>query len=386
MAAGGGQVPVEYVGREQSYLKHRVLEEYLLGWGVKLGSVARGRRVRLCYLDAFAGPWNQQCDDLKDTSIAIGLNALESAAKVWRDQAAAIDIEARFIEKDRKAFNELKQYLAGRNGTVATLAMHGEFGSFIPELNAWMGADAGLIFVDPKGWTGAAMRFIAPLVEGRAPRDVLINVMFDHINRFKDDPRTFLRDQMRDFFGLGDSDLPQGLDEEELFALYRTNLKERCGLRYAADLAIAHPTMDRTKFRLVVGGKSPAVLTLFRDIEKKVIGSEAAAVREEAATREQQQRTGQFSMFLPPATDTHYEPLHERALRDAPGALLSKLSPDKPVAFGVLWPGLLESLHLTKRELAHSGWLSHERGEIVIENIQPRERTLKDEHLLRRRG
>jgi len=31
----------------------------------------------------------------------------------------------------------------------------------------------------------------------------------------------------------------------------------------AADLAIPHPTDDRTKFRFAVGGKNPAVLALF---------------------------------------------------------------------------------------------------------------------------
>ena len=136
------------------------------------------------------------------------------------------------------------------------------------------------------------MRFIAPLLRGQR-RDVLVNVMFDHINRFKDDPRAFLRAQMREFFGLGESDLPEALGEEELFALYRTKLKELCGVQYAADLAIPHPTVDRTKFRLVVGGKNPAVLELFRSIEKKVIGSEAAIVRDDASTRKEQARTGQ---------------------------------------------------------------------------------------------
>jgi hypothetical protein len=42
------QVPAEYQGREQSYLKHRVLEKYLLAWGHKLGSRAQRRHVRLC--------------------------------------------------------------------------------------------------------------------------------------------------------------------------------------------------------------------------------------------------------------------------------------------------------------------------------------------------
>lgn len=50
---------------------------------------------------------------------------------------------------------------------------------------------------------------------------------------------------MRDFFGMTDADLPEGLDEEQPFRLYRANLKARCGVRFAADLAIPHPTDER---------------------------------------------------------------------------------------------------------------------------------------------
>ena len=95
--------------------------------------------------------------------------------------------------------------------------------------------------------------------------------MFDHINRFKDDPRQFLREQMREFFGLEDRDMPAALGEGDLFALYRRQLKAQCGVEYAADLAIPHPTVERTKFPLVVGGNSPAVLQVVRDAEWKVI-------------------------------------------------------------------------------------------------------------------
>lgn len=328
-----------------SFLKHRVLHEYLLGWGHKLGSIARRRRVRLCYVDGFAGPWKAQSAALEDTSIVIGLNALEAAAQTWREHGALVDIEAAFVEKDDTAFSDLNRYLTGRAGTIKTFSRHGEFGAFAPELQRWLAQDAGLIFVDPTGWKGAAMRFIAPLVAGNRPRDVLVNVMFDHINRFKDDSRAFLRQQMRDFFGLGEAELPEGLDEEQLFGLYRTKLKELCGIPHAADLAIPHPTMDRTKFRLVVGGKSPAVLSLFRDIEKKVIGAEAAAVRETATARESEERTGQLALLqAPPPTDAHYESLHDQAMRDAPQAVLSKLSSTSVVAFGSLWPELLEGL------------------------------------------
>jgi hypothetical protein len=41
-------IPPEYKGREQTYLKHRVLKEYLRPWGQKLGSISRFRKLRLC--------------------------------------------------------------------------------------------------------------------------------------------------------------------------------------------------------------------------------------------------------------------------------------------------------------------------------------------------
>ena len=128
------QVPPEYQGREQSFLKHRVLHEYLLGWGLKLGSLARGRRVRLCYVDGFAGPWKAKSAALEDTSIAIGLDALERAVKTWSEQGALFDVEAAFVEKDDTTFGELEKYLKARSGAVKTFARHGEFGTLVPEL------------------------------------------------------------------------------------------------------------------------------------------------------------------------------------------------------------------------------------------------------------
>jgi hypothetical protein len=226
------------------------------------------------------------------------------------------------------------------------------------------------------------MRFIAPLMN-EPRRDVLVNVMFDHINRFKDDPRDFLRQQMRDFFGLADSNLPEMLDEEDLFKLYRSNLKELCGVKYAADLAIPHPTDDRTKFRLVVGGSSPAVLKLFREIEAKVIGREAATVREMATLRKAEETTGQGSLFVvPPAVDRSYMKLHEKGLKEAPKAFLQELHECRPVRFIDVWPKVLEANHITKVELARIAWNLYRVGNIKITNLKAGQRTVKDDNII----
>lgn len=373
-------VPDNYRGREQSYLKHRVLQEYLVAWGIKLGSVGKQRRVRLCYVDGFAGPWKAKSADLEDTSIAIGLAALRAAASTW---PAGVEVDAFFVERDPAAFAELERFLAAQPAGIQTRARHGEFGTFVAELKNWLQEDAAFLFVDPTGWKGAAMHFIAPLMN--APRrDVLVNVMFDHINRFKDDPRPFLREQMRDFFGLSAGDLPDSLDEEELFSLYRSNLKRLCGVKYAADLAIPHPTDDRTKFRLVVGGSSPAVVDLFRTIEAKVIGREAATVREAASLRKAEERTGQASLFLaPPPVDRGYGSLHDLGLQQAPADVLALLRKLGEVPFRDLWASILEARHITRAELAQVVWSLHRNGKVAISNAKPKQRTTNDESLLK---
>lgn len=372
-------VPDIYIGREQSYLKHQVLYEYLIGWGIKLASLSTQRQVRLCYVDAFSGPWKARGANLEDTSIAIGIKALRSASETW---GGDIRIEAFFVEKDPLAFAELERFVASQPDGIKITARRGEFGSHIEELNTWLRRDAAFIFVDPTGWKGAAMKFIAPLVN-EPRRDVLVNVMFDHINRFKDDPRPFLRQQMRDFFGLAESNLPEMLDEEELFELYRKNLKTLSGVRYAADLAIPHPTDDRTKFRLVVGGSSPAVLELFRRIEAKVIGREAATVREVASLRKAEEKTGQGSLFVaPPAVDRSYMTLHEKGLKDAPKAILQALHECRAVPFRDVWPEVLEANHITKVELARIAWDLYQEGKIKLTNLRTRQRTVKDDTIV----
>jgi hypothetical protein len=116
-----------------------------------------------------------------------------------------------------------------------------------------------------------------------------------------------------------------------------------------------------------------------------VIGAEAAAVRDTAAVRESEERTGQLTLLqAPPATDAHYDSLHDQAVRGAPQALLSKLSSTSTVTFGSLWPELLESLHMTRTELGQVAWALHNTGKIVVANVKPRERTMNDGHLLRR--
>ncbi len=227
------------------------------------------------------------------------------------------------------------------------------------------------------------MHYIAPLMNYRM-RDVLVNVMFNHINRFKDDERGFLRRQMRDFFGLAEEEMPAALPEAELLGLYRTNLKNNCNVKYAADLAIPHPTHERTWFRLVIGGKHEKVLEVFRDVEQKIIGREAASIRTLARQKAKEERSGQlsFGADLSPQQDRRYDEQNLMDCQQVMRALKERLHEDGPQEFQKLWPRLLEEHHVTKSDIARLVVAEAKAGHLRIEPDRPRKSAVQDEERL----
>lgn len=367
------EIPAEYEGREQSYLKHRVLQEYLREWSHKIASLGRNGRVRLWYVDCFAGPWHSRNEDLTDTSIYIGLKALEEAAQTWERQGYHVDTSAIFVEKNPTAYRELDRFLKTREGAVNTIALPGSFGERVGEIRHHLKDDPAFVFVDPTGFKGAAMSFLPPLLQPRM-RDVLVNVMFDHMNRF----RTLLQEHMRDFFNLGEDDLPVSATEAELFALYRQKLKQTCGLDVAADLRVPHPEKDRTWFRLVIGGKSPKVLEVFRRVEATVLGREAADVKELVLQRRERESSGQTHLF---ASGPELEPWYMRQNAEdrdhAQERLCQMVKAAGRLAWSAVWPQLLEEHHLTLPEANDLAAALAASGRLLIEPpLQGRRRRL----------
>jgi three-Cys-motif partner protein len=368
-------IPPEYAGREQTLLKHRVLLEYIQGWAHKRGSRAKFGRTKLWYVDCFAGPWNASAADLRDTSVSIGLETLREAAATWEEKSLHVELAAIFVEKNPKSFEALRTYLDEHHEGIEVVALPGEFGEHVSDINRRIGRDPAFLFVDPTGWKGAAMRYIEPLasIEGR---DVLVNVMFNHINRFKDDPRSFLREQIGDFFGLEPGAIQAGLSEDALFDLYREQLRDKCRLPFVADLAIPHPTQDRTWFRLVVGGHHSAIVDLFRQVERRVCGEAAGAIRDEAKHRgEQQLSLG----VIAAAPDQSYQRLHLDGLREAPADVVRLLTECSPRLYSDLWPHVLADRHIGKPDLNKIVWELHKKKVLAIRGLTGRQHTPHDD-------
>ena len=72
----------DYVGREQSYVKHVFLERYLEALMFKTASVYN----HIVYVDGFAGPWQSANEQFEDTSFGIALNALRRAKETLEEE------------------------------------------------------------------------------------------------------------------------------------------------------------------------------------------------------------------------------------------------------------------------------------------------------------
>jgi len=376
-----------YQGREQTLLKHHVLGQYLSAWAFKMGSVARKMPTHIWYVDCFAGPWKSQADSIEDTSVYIGLQALNQVLARWAgDAGRGLQASAIFVEADSSRYEALCSHVERLREGVDAHVLHCEFGQAVPEIQKLLGTDAGFLFVDPTGWKGVDMKHIAPLVQ-QPRRDVIINLMYNDINRFKaETEREWLVEQLQEFFGLDDLSRLAGLDEHALIDVYRQRLKERGSLAYTTSLAVPAPTKNRTIFHLVLGCHHREALRVFRDAEQKVIGREAKHVRDRARSAQEEQRSGQLSLGLAvhEGHDARYRALHERALVEVPHHVVAALA-NKPTTYGEMWPDVLERWHLTESELAHLVVNLARAGKLQIDGLEPGQRRAHNANMLRRR-
>ncbi len=102
-------IPEHYIGREQAFIKHTILREYILRLFMIIG---QSGETTINYVDCFAGPWCEGDEELKDTSIGISLNEINKAINTLKKNNKIVKFRALYIEKDKKAFQKLKALIA----------------------------------------------------------------------------------------------------------------------------------------------------------------------------------------------------------------------------------------------------------------------------------
>ena len=93
-----------YAGREQAYVKHFFLDNYLERLIYKTAS----KYDDIAYVDGFSGPWQSSGDAFSDTSFGIALKKLREAKEAWKTLGRKVRMTAHLVEKAKVPFAKLQ--------------------------------------------------------------------------------------------------------------------------------------------------------------------------------------------------------------------------------------------------------------------------------------
>ncbi|MEQ8404805.1 MAG: three-Cys-motif partner protein TcmP [Oceanicaulis sp.] len=288
-----------YDEREQSQTKHLILKEYLAELALK---TLLGGWTEFTFIDGFSGPWESRAEGFSDTSFGIALETLDSVQRLVEARKSELPrVRLVFCEKNRASFEKLSAHCseAASKTKLEVHCLNGSFEELVPELLKLTPSGFRLTFVDPTGWSGYALNSISPLFRRRED-EVIVNFMYDFINRFVESDDPAIQDSLVPILGENVreriSASPAGR-QEAISGLFRENLRHSGGFRYTLTAPVSKPLADRPLFMLAYGTKSYSGLETFRKIERRAM-SAYAAVRARAKEKAQEERSGQPSLFV----------------------------------------------------------------------------------------
>ncbi len=267
------KIPYHYKGKEQTFIKHKLLETYL----ERLFMIIGQHESQIRYVDCFAGPWNTESDDLSDTSIAISLRLMKACRESLKKRGKNVGFKALFIEKDPGSYEKLDLFLKTQSTEgVSADSMCGDFYPLRSNILEWCGDnDFTFFFIDPTGWKEVVeIETLRPLLM-RKQSEYLINFMFYCILRVHN--QALFERHMIEIFG--EAPNTSGLSSKEretcLIELYRSQLINAHGQGVhnrtrSAFVKILDPIKDRTKYHLVYLTRHPLGITVFMEESEKL--------------------------------------------------------------------------------------------------------------------
>lgn len=369
--------PEFYRGREQTYLKHFFLEKYLERVAFNIGWA----NPEFVYIDGFSGPWRSEDEAFEDTSFMIAIRQLRKVRDALAEKGRTPKIRCIFVESDAKAFSELERAIESVTD-IDVRALHGDFEQVLPEIISEVGDSFALTFIDPTGWTGFALEGIAPLLTKRG--EVLVNFMFDFVNRFRGDKRESITRTFDELFGGPGWEEAVRMGEEAMLSHYETRLKERCQFTWATHTRIKKPLSDRAYFHLIYATRHTKGLVEFRGVEKRLL-SQQEQVRADAKQSARVMRSGQNELFRD--ADASALSLEEELVRHRSRArdlLMTLLEEKSPRRFEDLLPPMLETPLIDKPTARGIMVALRKEGHLAIEGMKPRQRLPDDGCILRK--
>ncbi len=262
-----------YDGREQAYVKHSLLDEYLPELAYRIGRTWDS----LSYIDGFAGPWKTHDPDHADSSFAVAIDALRRSQRGLRDaHARGLNVMCVLVEKDTVAFGQLQSFAASETTPQFEIhALHGELVKKLPAIDQLVKASGRNVFkfvlLDPTGWAQIPMERLKSFLHERSS-EVLVTLMTKDINRFLDEPDR--AESYHRLFGRpGVLEILQGVPTEEraeqAVLEYSQSLKQLCGFKYVSAAVILEPNKESVRYFLMYATNHPRGIEVFKAAEIK---------------------------------------------------------------------------------------------------------------------
>ena len=366
--------PSLYEGREQTYVKHVILDQYLAKFAHIIGSWADS----ITYVDGFSGPWNSVSEEFKDSSFGIAIDRLKEARSNFEETSGrTFKIRCFFVEESQSAFNKLQKFNRAISD-VEVEAVNSTFEVAIPRIVDFVSKSSGTNFLflllDPKGWTGFSMEKIRVLLE-LEPSEVLVNFMTSHIKRFLELKDDVTKEQFEQLFG--DRNFRtviaglQGFDREyAAVEAYSSSLGKKGSFPYVCKAMVLKSSRDETHYHLIYATRHTRGVEVFKSAERSaMIAMEGA--RAGARQKARQKRTGQLDLLA--ASDlhdtSHFEFLRDTFLSRAEKAIREKIISAKKVPYDELWRLAMRFPVVWPKDL--NGYLREQNksGAIVFENM-----------------
>jgi three-Cys-motif partner protein len=357
-------------GREQAYIKHTLLEEYLPEWGYKVGS----QWDSLVYVDGFAGPWDVQTPSFDDSSFGIASKALNNVASGLTEHGRQLNVRCVLVEQSPEAFKKLKAYADSVNRPGFRVdALSGQFVSQLPAIQKII-HEAGssafrFVFLDPKGWADIPMSEIRPLLNVRGS-EVVVNLMTRFMIRFLEQP-----DRAESFKGLFGRDevlpildaTPAAEKHDALVREYGKSLHQLCGFKYVSSAIILEPKRDDIRYFLVYGTNHHRGVEVFKAAETKAARLQDQIRHESAVQKSGGQNDMMGALFGGEVPKSDYGfTLWQRYCEKAKRKLIDRIlaAPAQGVSFAELFCDAMAFPLVTPTDL--HGWITRWQGAIEL--------------------
>jgi three-Cys-motif partner protein len=315
-----------FFDREQTQVKHRILERYLQAFSPIIGS----KYDEIVYVDCMAGPWESKDKGLSDTSF-------HKALSVFRDclsRGRCKRVRALLIENDADSYQLLEAY-GNAIKDIEVVTKRWDFNEHVEDVVDFARQSRNsfpFFFIDPTGWNEVRIDRIRPILQVN-PGEVLINFMSSWVKRFLPDSTK----PFEELLGEGTDRLRtlQGDElDDELVNVYAARVRKEGNYSYTCAIPILMPNRDAIHYHLVYGTRSFKGLEEFKQTEADAIPF-MHDLRAAAQRRHEEEDSGQG--FLLPADETYREKrfrsFNERRKANARAAVIQLLTHERRTSY-----------------------------------------------------